>query len=157
MTNPSVVIASSNETIDGDFLWTFSLKAKLLRGNLDFGLVQIYARCLATGKSMELILAPFVRDIKHKRPRTLAELPSDLAAQCAVDRAEDLSRLRRMNWKGPDVMRGRPRGSLARNPRRSRPPCLKGKGEWQSTSGVLLPSYPRTTWTGRIGRECVRC
>ncbi len=90
MTNPSVAIASSNEQQDGDLLKTFPHKAKSLVGHLAFGLVQIHTRGLVAGESIEVHLAPIVRDSERKHPRKLAELQSDLAAQCAVDRAEDL-------------------------------------------------------------------
>ncbi len=57
---------------------------------MSFGTVRIYARELIDDEKIDFELEPVVRDPEYKHPAKLRDLPTKLAAECAVDRAQDL-------------------------------------------------------------------
>ncbi len=106
---------------------------------------------------MELTLTLGARCSIWKHPRKIAELPSDLAAQCAVDRAEDL-----IEQMAVDELEDS--GCFAKETVRifclepeTKPTALsvKGKGKRAIASGDSFGSLPQHDLTRRIGRECI--
>ena len=55
-----------------------------------FGTVRIYARELIHDEKIDCQLEPVIRNPDYKHPAKLRDLPTKLAAECAVDRAQDL-------------------------------------------------------------------
>ncbi len=69
---------------------SFKLRVPTPRKHLAFGTVKVYARELAEGETLDVKVEPIVRDPDYKHPGKLWGMSTKLAAQCAVDRAEDL-------------------------------------------------------------------
>ena len=75
---------------EGRLLKSFKLSTTTPRGRVAFGTVRIYARELIDDESINCELEPVIRNPDYKHPAKLRDLPTKLAAECAVDRAQDL-------------------------------------------------------------------
>ena len=64
------------------------LGTKTLTGGYKFGKVEIFARPLQGNDGMKVSAGPVVCNKEHKHPDRLRRLTSDIAAECAVDRAD---------------------------------------------------------------------
>ena len=69
---------------------SFNLRATTPGKHVAFGTVRIYARELAEDETIDDEFVPVIRDPNYKHPDRLRNMSSRLAAECAVDRAEDL-------------------------------------------------------------------
>ena len=69
---------------------SYRLSSSTPSGRVFFGTVRIFARTLSGAETIAFELEPVVRYPEYKHPSKLRDLPTGLAAECAIHRALDL-------------------------------------------------------------------
>ena len=102
-----------------------------------FGTVRIYARELIDDESINCELEPVIRNPDYKHPAKLRDLPTKLAAECAVDRAQDLIDQIQEDELEENGHFAKETARLSREESETQPRALSvnGSGEWALDSG----------------------
>ncbi len=150
---PAVTCVPTRGALVASFMLNIPTPLKYLA----FGVVQICPRELAEDETPGLDIESIIRDANYRHPKKLGEISTELAAQCAVDRVEDIIEQIREDELEESGHFAKEPARISRGEAETHSTALsvKGSGEWALDSGSCfnILTYPSRTWGKGTGAE----